>query len=196
MFLLISAGHIGAPKRYTNMSSPYKALQRCVKRFGKLLRNYWPQRPETWTNCLYIESFITLHFLSFFHRRVSNLIFCCVTVKTIYTHLVAEVSSTQHYMSFISQGHPTKTLLIRWKHFLGYTEYFEIPIDTFYSKLRYKIVTYLFGHPRGTWVFSKLQGLQNYFPENFRCNLSFYECENFSDSYLNPFLNSKILGPP
>ena len=32
--LLISGGHIGAPKRYTNMASPYKALQRCVKRFG------------------------------------------------------------------------------------------------------------------------------------------------------------------
>ena len=34
MFLLISGGHIGAPKRYTNMASPYKALQRWVKRFG------------------------------------------------------------------------------------------------------------------------------------------------------------------
>ena len=74
----------------------------------------------------YILSFITLHFLSLFHRRVSNLILCCVTVKTIYsqyTHLVAQVSSTQHYRS-LSQGHPTRTLLIRWKHFLGYTEYF------------------------------------------------------------------------
>ena len=27
MFLLISGGHIGAPKRYTNMASPYKALK-------------------------------------------------------------------------------------------------------------------------------------------------------------------------
>ena len=27
MFLLISGGHIGVPKRYTNMASPYKALQ-------------------------------------------------------------------------------------------------------------------------------------------------------------------------
>ena len=27
MFLLVSGGHIGAPKRYTNMASPYKALQ-------------------------------------------------------------------------------------------------------------------------------------------------------------------------
>ena len=34
MFSLISGGHIGAPKRYTNMASPYKALQRCVERFG------------------------------------------------------------------------------------------------------------------------------------------------------------------
>ena len=33
MFLLISGGHIGAP---FNMASPYKALQRCVKRFDKL----------------------------------------------------------------------------------------------------------------------------------------------------------------
>ena len=31
MFLFISGGHIGAPKLYTNMASPYKALQRCVK---------------------------------------------------------------------------------------------------------------------------------------------------------------------
>ena len=35
MFLLTSSGHIGAPKRYTNIVSPYKAVQRCVKRFGK-----------------------------------------------------------------------------------------------------------------------------------------------------------------
>ena len=34
-FLLISGGHIGAPKRCTNMASPYKALQRCMKRFGQ-----------------------------------------------------------------------------------------------------------------------------------------------------------------
>ena len=55
MFLFISGGHIGAPKRYTNMASPYKALQRCVKRFGKYLRNCGPQRPETWTNFLFIR---------------------------------------------------------------------------------------------------------------------------------------------
>ena len=32
MFSLISGGHIGAPKRYNNMASPYKALERCMKR--------------------------------------------------------------------------------------------------------------------------------------------------------------------
>ena len=37
MFLLISGSHFGAPKLYimANMASPYKALQRGVKRFGK-----------------------------------------------------------------------------------------------------------------------------------------------------------------
>ena len=60
---------------------------------------------------VYILSFITLHFLSFFHRRVSNLIFCCVTVKTIYTqytHLVAQVSSTQHYIIELISGAPNE----------------------------------------------------------------------------------------
>ena len=54
-FLLISGSHIGAPKWCTNMASPYKSLQRCVKHFGQQLRNCGPQRPETWTNCLYIS---------------------------------------------------------------------------------------------------------------------------------------------
>ena len=31
---------------------------------------------------------------------------------------------------------------------------------------------YLFGHPRATWVFSKLKGLQQKFPENFRFSFS------------------------
>ena len=83
-FFFNSGGHIGAPKRCTNMASPNKALQRCVKRFDKKLRNYGPQRPETWTFCLYIGLFITFHFLGFFHWTVSNLIVCCMIVKTIY----------------------------------------------------------------------------------------------------------------
>ena len=33
-----------------------------------------------------------------------------------------------------------------------------------YSEWHYKSL-YLFGHPRGTWVFSKLQGLRIIFPK-------------------------------
>ena len=54
---------------------------------------------------------------------------------------------------------------------------------------------YLFGHPRGTWVFSKLQGLQYYFSENFRCNLTFYETGRIFVIPLSiTFKNPKILG--
>ena len=34
MFLLISGGHVGAPKLYTNTASPDKALQRWVKPYA------------------------------------------------------------------------------------------------------------------------------------------------------------------
>ena len=51
---------------------------------------------------------------------------------------------------------------------------------------------YLFGHPRATWVFSKLQGIQYYFPENFTSyNLKFYESDNFSDSSLHRIFGSE-----
>ena len=43
---------------------------------------------------------------------------------------------------------------------------------------------YLFGHPRATWAFSKLQ-------ENFRCNLPLNERENFSDSSLHDIFESQ-----
>ena len=63
MFLLICGGYIGAPNLYTNMASPDKDLQRCVKCFGKLLRNCRPQRPETWTNnFVYILVFYNISF--------------------------------------------------------------------------------------------------------------------------------------
>ena len=39
-----------------------------------------------------------------------------------------------------------------------------------------------------------LQGLQYYFPENFRCNLTYCESENFSDSSLHHILESETLG--
>ena len=53
-----------------------------------------------------------------------------------------------------------------------------------HSKWHYKI-SYLFSHP-------KLQGLEYYFPENFRCNLMYYKSETFSDSSLPHFLIQKF----
>ena len=50
---------------------------------------------------------------------------------------------------------------------------------------------YLFCHPRETWVFSKLQGLEYYFRENFRSNLTYYESETFSDSSLHHIFESE-----
>ena len=52
-----------------------------------------------------------------------------------------------------------------------------------HSRLRYKICICLV--IQGELNFSKLQGLQYYFPQNFRCKLLFYESENFSDSSLH-----------
>ena len=49
------------------------------------------------------------------------------------------------------------------------------------------------GHPTTRRLLSifEISGLQYYFPQNFRCNLSRYECENFSDSYLNHIFESE-----
>ena len=41
------------------------------------------------------------------------------------------------------------------------------------------------------WVFSKLQGLEYYFPENFRCNLTCYESETYSDFSLHCIFESQ-----
>ena len=60
-----------------------------------------------------------------------------------------------------------------------------------HSKWRYKFFISVFGHSRGTWVFSKLRGIQKYFPENFRCNLTYYEGDNFSDSFFHHFFESE-----
>ena len=40
-FLLISGGHTGAPKWYTNMASPYKALQRWRETFWQITQKLW-----------------------------------------------------------------------------------------------------------------------------------------------------------
>ena len=50
--------------------------------------------------------------------------------------------------------------------------------------MKYVPVSNQFGHPRGSLVFSKFRGLQNYFSEHFRFSLIYHESENFSDSSL------------
>ena len=59
-----------------------------------------------------------------------------------------------------------------------------------YSRWRFKkffICSVILGQLE-SWV---LQGLQHYFPENFSCNLKFYESDNFSDSSLHRILGSE-----
>ena len=43
-------------------------------------------------------------------------------------------------------------------------------------------------------IVEELETFRNYFPENFRCNFTYYESENFSVPSLLAFLNSKIEG--
>ena len=45
-------------------------------------------------------------------------------------------------------------------------------------------------------ILGGLKSFRNYkvFPEKLRCNLTFYESENFSDSFLHHIYNPKILG--
>ena len=89
-FCWLSGGHIGAPKRCTNMASPYKGLQRCV--------NVSANNSETvghkdlrigqsvWKLVFYNVSFSWLLPPDGF-----QFIFCCVTVKTIY--IIAVIQS-------------------------------------------------------------------------------------------------------
>ena len=63
MSLLISGNHIGVPCWYTSMASPYKALETCVKRFGKQLNNGAPNnRREAWICCTFMN--LLGHFFS------------------------------------------------------------------------------------------------------------------------------------
>ena len=59
-----------------------------------------------------------------------------------------------------------------------------------HSKEHYKICS-CSCHPRETFVFTKLQGLQYYCAKKFYCNLTYYESENFYDSSLHHIFESK-----
>ena len=65
-----------------------------------------------------------------------------------------------------------------------------------HSKRRYKICICSVILCGGTWVFPKLQGLQYYFSEKFRCNLAHYEKEKFFDSSLHHIFESENLRFP
>ena len=54
MYLLASAGHICAPQSDTNMASPYKALEKWVKRFSEYLAYELPYRPDSWQGYFFI----------------------------------------------------------------------------------------------------------------------------------------------
>ena len=56
-----------------------------------------------------------------------------------------------------------------------------------HSKRRYKICIC-------SVIVEELETFRNYFPENFRCNFTYYESEDFSVPSLLAFLNSKIEG--
>ena len=67
----------------------------------------------------------------------------------------------------------------------------RVLLDLLKCILSGSINLYLFGRPKATWVFYKLQGLQFYFPENLRCNLTYFESEKFSDSSFHYIFDSE-----
>ena len=79
MLSLFSGGHICVSKLYTNMASPYKVYNGAW--------NVSANNSETVGHIdlrlvkLFIyQSFVTLHFLGFFHWTVFNLFFCAVFI--------------------------------------------------------------------------------------------------------------------
>ena len=85
MFLLISSGDIDAPKQYTNNYGV--SIQNSAKvreKFRQITQKLGATKTWDFDKLFIYLSFTTFHFLGFFHRTVSNLIFSCVTVKTIY----------------------------------------------------------------------------------------------------------------
>ena len=107
-----------------------------------------------------------------------------------------QIGSNKTLKLTINQGHPMMvSSLIYWNHFLGYPGYFCI--SRIHSKWRYKICICLvilgelqvqsntskdlvISKRLKSWVFLKLQGLYlYYFPENFRCNLTYYKWDIF-----------------
>ena len=104
--------------------------------------------------------------------------------------------SQHHQLTELISGTPNDDFLLNTSKTLFRLHIVLLDFQKYILSCAIKFVTYLFGHPRGTCVFSKLLGLQNYFPKKFRCNLSFYECKNFSISYLNHIFESEDFRSP
>ena len=110
---------------------------------------------------------------------------------------ILNITSTQHHqLTELISGTPNDDFLLNTSKTLFRLHRLLLDFQKYILSCAIKFVTYLFGHPRGTCVFSKLLGLQNYFPKKFRCNLSFYECKNFSNSYLNHIFESEDFRSP
>ena len=84
MFTLFSGRHIGVLRRYTNRALSDWALEISSKQFDEYLKFGETHRPKTWRSVLIIFSSVLSQFLSFSHWMVFDLLFYCVTVKTIY----------------------------------------------------------------------------------------------------------------
>ena len=70
MFLFISGGHICVPKLYTNMAS---IMVR--EMFRQITQKLWATKTWDLDKLFIYQSFVTFHFLGFFHWTVSNLFF-------------------------------------------------------------------------------------------------------------------------
>ena len=82
MITLLSGRHVGGAQSFTNMAALYWALQFCAKRISKVWENAETSNLEKYL--LYLSS-VRLQFLDFIHCTVFDIIFRCVTVKTIYS---------------------------------------------------------------------------------------------------------------
>ena len=104
MFTLFSGRHIGVPRMYTNMHGVFILgsvnLRKIFRRISEVWENAETQKLEKFL--LYLFP-ITLQFLNFIHWIVFDLIFCCVTVKTIYFQWLRINCDVQEQSSLLTQ---------------------------------------------------------------------------------------------
>ena len=77
MFWLIFGGQYGVP---------IQSSTKVRETFRKITQKLWATKTWDLDKLFKNQSLIRFHFLGFFYWTVSNLFFCCVTMKTIYRH--------------------------------------------------------------------------------------------------------------